>query len=200
MPTLPKRPSRKQLSDDSIKACRTTLEALGYELLDGTIDMETFADTFRDEMKAEYIRQYVFGIGGLAYMTAEDWQTVANDLEQQYKYAEDFFSEIDDAASQDDEGAALLALFWRFGLYAASAAAVYEFANTLFSRGEGYTQEAWFLDEAITNHCDDCLAYSDMGWVDIGTFPQPGDGTTVCKKNCGCYKLHMKPDGTTDEA
>ena len=194
----PPRPDRKKLSDASIAASRAALEALGQELLDGDITMDEFADLFKGEMKAEYIRQYVYGVGGVENMTADDWATVAKDLEEQYKYAAEFFDEIDSAAQADDEGQSLLALFWRFGLYAASATSVYELANTLMHERDGYTEEKWILDEQIEDHCGDCIDYQDMGWQTIGTFPEPGDGTTACKKNCGCYKLHRRPDGTTD--
>jgi hypothetical protein len=195
----PERPDKKKLSEQSVEACRRALDALGQQLLEGEISISDFEASFKSEMKAEYIRQYLFGIGGLANMTAEDWATVAKDLEAQYKYADDYIDELEDAANEDDDGLALIALLWRLGLYAVSAGAVYELANELFHEAEGYTEERWNLDDGIDDHCQTCPEYASRGWVPIGEFPEPGDGHTECKNNCHCWKTYRKEDGTESE-
>jgi len=218
----PERPDKKKISEASVIAAQNALEALGQQLLDGDISISDFEASFKTEMKAEYIRQYLFGIGGAAKMTADDWQTVADDLEEQYKFADDYIDELEAAQKKDEDNHAMLlllvasgdateeqiqelkgdgvgSLLWRLGLYAVSAGAVYEFANGLFHDAEGYTEERWNLDDGIDDHCETCPELAARGWVEIGTLPEPGDGHTECRNNCHCWKTYRKEDGTESE-
>lgn len=189
---MPTRPDKKILSDKSIAACQALLEELGQQFIDGEISLGDLEAELKDELKAEYIRQYLFGVGGEANMTAEDWQQVATDLEKQYRYADNFLAQLEeaDALQLEDGGEALAALFWRFGLYAVAAGAIYEYANKLAAEREEKDEERWMLDEALARdrHCEGCLGYADLDWVPIGTLPEPGDGSTPCEVNCHCWK------------
>jgi hypothetical protein len=205
----PPRPPIKVLSEAATKACMDVLDELGGELLDGEISIEQFEDEFKAEMKSAYIAQYLFGVGGLAYMTADDWAQVAVDLERQYKFADQYIDELSEAQDEDqkalllfiaaggdidDEEAlppsAVAALLWRLGLYADSTGTVYEKAAAVQAVREGLDEELWNLDDGVENHCDECPKYADMDWQPIGTFPEPGDGTTPCGNRCHCWKTY----------
>lgn len=194
------RPNKKKLSEKSIEASLAVLNKLGEQLLDGDISISEFESRFKGEMKAEYIRQYVLGIGGLENMTQADWATVAADLEAQYKYADNYIDELDAAADLDDDGVGIAALLWRIALYAGSAGAVYEAANKLFFKNEGYDLEVWNLDDRIdpSLHCDHCVGYAEQGPQPIGTFPEPGDGTTPCLDHCHCWKTYERSGGADE--
>lgn len=194
------RPDRKALSEASIKASRAVLEELGDQLLSGEISLGQFEDRFKEEMKAEYIRQYLLGIGGLENMTPEDWDLVASDLETQYKFADAYIGELGDAVQEDDEGLTLAGLLWRLPLYAEAGNAIYEAANAIIFGKNGADEEIWNLDDQIPEdrHCDSCRRFSTMGVQPIGTFPNPGDGSTECMGNCHCWKSYLK-DGEVIE-
>jgi len=205
----PSRPPMKVLSEKSIRACMDVLDELGQELQDGEISISDFEATFKDEMKSQYIAQYLFGIGGLAYMTGDDWAQVASDLEKQYKFADAYIDELEAAVEEDKQAIAIFlagdaedtpdfpvsavgALLWRLALYADSAGTVYEGANEKSAEREGFVQEVWNLDDGVVEHCDQCPEYADMGPQPIGTFPTPGDGTTPCGNKCHCWKTYIK--------
>jgi len=183
--------TKKEISDASIAACQVALMALAEEFYSGTITIDELEGSFKEELKREYIRQYLYGIGGEQNMTKSDWEVVAKDLQNQYKYAEEFIAQLDIASQQDDEGESLKAMFWRFSLYALGAIAVYELANGLFHLADGYTEELWVVDPSVEN-CPDCLSYESMGWLEIGSFPEPGDWSTVCGSHCHCHKEYRK--------
>lgn len=208
----PPRPPRKVLSEKAVKASMDALEELGQELLDGDITVDDFEAQFKEEMKAAYIAQYLFGIGGLGNMTKDDWALVAVDLEKQYKFADAYIEEIRQAEEEDsknlllfiaDEGAsiedlppsALAALLWRLGLYADSAGTVYEKALAVQMDRAGVVEEQWNLDDGVDNHCPTCPKYADMGRQPLGTFPTPGDGHTECGNRCHCWKTYFGADG-----
>lgn len=217
----PPRPPRKVLSEKSVAACMVALEELGQELLDGEITVSEFEATFKEEMKSEYITQYLFGIGGLAYMTGDDWAQVAVDLEKQYKFAENYIDELEAAKEEDkknmaaflaltdgmsdDEASdmaapasAVAALLWRLGLYADSAGTVYEGASEAAHKRDGFTLEVWNLDDGVENHCPTCPEFAAMGAQPIGTFPEPGDGHTECGNKCHCWKTYINASGEED--
>lgn len=208
----PPRPPSKVLSDRAVEASKEALAALGEELLEGEISLAEFEDTFKAEMKSQYIAQYLLGIGGLAYMTSDDWARVAVDLEKQYRFADDYIVELRKAQDEeaqamlllnngemvlDDDGnlldiAAVASLLWRLSLYADSAGTVYETANTAAHERDGYDEELWNLDDGVENHCETCPEFASRGWQPIGTFPEPGDGHTECGNRCHCWKSYRK--------
>lgn len=217
----PPRPPRKVLSEKAVSASMEVLEELGQELLDGEITISEFESTFKSEMKSQYITQYLFGIGGVGYMTADDWAQVAVDLEKQYKYADQYIEELENAKEEDkknmaaflaltddlpeDEASdmaapasAVAALLWRLSLYADSAGAVYEGASAAAHERDGYTSEVWNLDDGVENHCDKCPEFAAMGPQPIGTFPEPGDGNTPCGNKCHCWKTYINASGEED--
>ncbi len=80
----------------------------------------------------------------------------------------------------------------RVGMYVNSAREGYERAHERNAKALGMTEEKWELGEA--EHCDDCVAYAAQGWQPIGTFPNPGDGSTQCLTNCKCHVIYQNPE------
>jgi hypothetical protein len=77
-------------------------------------------------------------------------------------------------------------------MYVNSAREGFEKATTKNAKAAGYTEELWVLGEA--EHCDDCLEYAGEGWQEVGHFPVPGAGATLCKTACQCHLEHRNPD------
>lgn len=171
----------KLISLASKEASKVFLKELADSFLSGDIDFASFTLNFLKEMKDEYIRQYLYGIGGREMMTSSDWGSIGGNLSSQYKYANEFLDDYDNGNLSDEQMKA------RLDLYAESNDEIFEYANEKFYKEDGATLEIWVLgDEA--EHCADCLDYADMGWVEIGTLPTPCDGSTACMNNCHCYK------------
>jgi hypothetical protein len=77
----------------------------------------------REEIKREYIRQYLLGIGGREQMTQADWGRIGGMLTDQYRYLDDFYKENAAGALSEAQVAA------RSRMYIRSAREAYERAN-----------------------------------------------------------------------
>lgn len=172
--------------DKSIAASGNAADTVTTMLINGNLAPGDFGDSLRDELKREYIRQYLLGIGGREQMGPRDWGSVGGMLKEQYKHLDGFIAEIKDGNLTEEQIRA------RVGMYVNSAREGYERAHERNAKALGMTEEKWELGEA--EHCDDCVAYAAQGWQPIGTFPNPGDGSTQCLTNCKCHVIYQNPE------
>ena len=132
----------------------------------------------RQEIKDEYIRQYLTGVGGRDQMTPARWGQVGGMLSDQYRYLDGFdVGELSEAQ-----------IAARSRMYINSAREGFERANKQIKVDAGATEEKWNLNPA--EHCEDCIAFADMGWqlIEEDAFGGaiPGSGATKCLTNCKC--------------
>lgn len=153
----------------------------------GALSAGDFRSLFREELKREYIRQYLIGIGGRGQMKPEDWGSVGGMLADQYRYMEGFLDEI--MAGNLSE-AQIIA---RARMYINSTREAFERAHGRNAEKLGMSEEKWIIDPAAEN-CPDCLQNASQGWQPIGTFPKPGSGATQCLTNCHCHLIYQNPD------
>jgi len=69
--------------------------SMGTDLLsnlvgNGMLSPRDWHAQMREEIKAEYIRQYMLGRGGRGNMTAKDWGSIGGMVADQYRYLKDF--------------------------------------------------------------------------------------------------------------
>jgi len=171
--------------EESLDASTVATDQLAQFVIDGVISPADFGLLMRQELKEEYIRQYLLGIGGRAQMTPQDWGSIGGMLADQYRYLDRFVDEI--ASGEVPPGSLLL----RVRMYANSAREAYERAHLKNANALGMVEENWVLGDA--EHCSDCVAFAGMGWQPIGTFPFPGEGATECLTNCKCHKIYRDP-------
>jgi len=171
----------------SINAGGLVTDTLADLVTQGRLSPPDWRDMMREEIKREYIRQYLLGIGGRDQMTFEDWGRLGGMLKEQYGYLEGFYKEIDKLS----EGQVAV----RARMYSASAREAYERANGQAWGGaplpaypgdgsticltncacnwEIHSAEAeeermrwtcyWRLGAVKTEHCDDCVGRA-MTW------------------------------------
>lgn len=163
----------------SFDASRDVVNNYAAAVTGGQISPADWRNQMREEIKGEYIRQYMLGRGGRGSMTDEDWGSVGGMLADQYRYLDGFYDEI---AAGDMSEAAISA---RSRMYVNSAREAYERGH--FRAVRGTKDEAhWDIDTGKEN-CNDCIAQSDRGWIPIAEIDiYPGQGQTQCKTNCGC--------------
>jgi len=89
-------------------------------LIAGYLTYDAWKRAMRDEIEAEYIRQYVAGIGGAALMLDADWNTLQTLLDRQYGYLDTFANELTAGRLSEDEIGA------RSELYISSATQAFE--------------------------------------------------------------------------
>lgn len=171
--------------EESLDASAVATDQLAQFVIDGIVSPVDFGLLMRQELKEEYIRQFLLGIGGRAQMTPQDWGSIGGMLADQYRYLDRFVDEI--ASGEVPPGSLLL----RVRMYANSAREAYERAHLKNAYALNMAEEQWVL--GVAEHCPDCLEFADMGWQPIGTFPFPGEGATECLTNCQCHKLYRDP-------
>ena len=125
-------------------------------------------------------------------MAAEDWGSIGGMLKEQYGWLKGFYQEV----LAGDLSEAAIAM--RARMYINSAREAYERALGRVAARAGMDEESWATGFVRTEHCEDCLGYEAEGWQEIGHFPTPGDGSTICLTSCHCSK-HYRKASTGDE-
>lgn len=120
-------------------------------------------------------------------MTPRDWGSIGGSLKEQYKFISGFADDLLSGASAGGQ------IKVRSGMYANSAREAYNRGRDKVTRAWGAVEEAWFTTSG--NSCVDCQDFEALGWQEIGFFPEPGAGTTVCLTNCKCDKDRRNEDG-----
>ena len=168
--------------DESIDESIIVVGALAGFLVAGALTGQSWMSSFRAEIKGEYIRQYLSGIGGRKMMTKADWGSIGGMLKEQYGYLNGFYDDI--IAGRLTEGQ----IRARMAMYINSAREAHERAHGKSAMKWGADEVAWILNPAAAT-CPDCEERALLGWMRMnkdGSFPSidgpawPGDGSTVC--------------------
>jgi len=168
------------------------------QLAAGTLDVGTWQQNFRGEIKREYIRQYLMGRGGLEKMTSVDWGSIGGSIADQYRYLDNFAREI--AAGNLSEGE----IRRRSEMYINSAREAFERAKERAAKEAELNEVRWELDPSPeVEHCEGepgCTELSEMGWQPVDPWPfvasgretHPGQGDTPCLTSCRCTTCYRK--------
>lgn len=181
------RASVQSMLEKSLSAAFNAADTLAGYVANGTISTVDASAALWNEIRGEYIRQYLAGIGGKQVMTAADWGSVGNALREQRGWFDKFVKEWPNLS----EGQIKM----RVQMYINSAREAYQRAKSKVARKWGADEVRWGL--GITEHCELCLEWASMGWQPIGKrggFPTrdgesyPCDGKS-CRgmTKCGCY-------------
>lgn len=171
-----------------LRASSDATGALSDLVSDKIIDAAAWREAMRQEIKDNYITQYLLGIGGREMMTAEDWGSVGGMIADQYRYLEGFYAEV--ASGKLSRGQ----IDARSRMYINSSREAYERALARASARRGKRQQRWMLSPA--EHCEDCVALAGEGWKPVtepfvspstGQIAIPGNGATQCLTNCKCH-------------
>jgi len=167
------------LARTSIAATGDIAGGLAGQYKSSELAAKEFKTVMRQEIKDEYIRQYVLSRGGLEQMTAKDWGSIGSMVKSQYAYLNDFTKALPDMS--EDAIAARAKMYINSANQAANKGA----AAAIEASGE-FGEERWVLDESKEN-CSGCADLAAKGWVKIGELGTvPCAGATPCLSNCAC--------------
>ena len=160
------------------------------EMVDsGRISASSWKDAMRQEIKDNYIDQYLVGIGGRGQMGQADWGSVGGMIADQYRYLDGFYDQV--ASGELSQGQ----IYARSRMYLNSSREAYERAQGRAALTRGFTEHGWF-NSPIAETCDDCKTLQAQGWTPIdqafispstGKEALPGSGATICITNCHCH-------------
>ena len=160
------------------------------EMVDsGGISAQSWKDAMRQEIKDNYITQYMVGRGGRENMTQADWGSIGGMISDQYRYLDGFYSQV--AGGQLSQAQ----IYARSRMYLNSSREAYERAQGRAAGARGFTEHGWF-NSPVADTCDDCKTLQAQGWIPIdkpfispstGAETLPGMGDTICLTNCHCH-------------
>lgn len=172
---------------------RITKKAIEYELqagnkitkdlLSGKINVSTWEQKTAQSIRNLAIYQYSLGIGGIKQMDWRDHAEISGKVNLQYQYLRGFSRDIIQGNLSE---AQILA---RVQMYYNKTRHFYE-----DGRLEGHARNGFLWERRVLaafHSCDDCVRYSGVGWVKIGTLPNPGENCQ-CRANCKCVKYYSK--------
>ena len=107
----------------SIDAGGLVTDTLGNLVMEARLSPLDWRHMMREEIKREYIAQYLLGIGGRDQMTFEDWGRLGGMLKEQYGHLDKFYDQIVAGKLSDAQVGA------RSRMYSASAREAFERAN-----------------------------------------------------------------------
>lgn len=113
----------RNMAQESIDRTSSNADSLAARVAGGELNADDWRSLFREDIKREYIRQYLAGVGGINNMTAADWGSVGGMLADQYRYLDGFATEIANGNLTEGQIAA------RARMYISSAREAYERAN-----------------------------------------------------------------------
>jgi hypothetical protein len=178
--------------EDSIGASVNHTNSLANLVSNGLMDVDAWNLAMREELKKEYIRQYLLGIGGKGTMTKSDWGKLGSMLKEQYHYLNGFADAVSAGDLTENQIRA------RSAMYVNSAREGFERANARAADRLGFDLVAWNLGTR-EEHCGDCVNFSSMGYQPVADDPFsgafPGSGDTECLTGCGCYLSYQKSTG-----
>ncbi len=90
--------AREQLlsySQQSLDMSTVSTDVLAAQISSGILTPDKWHDFMREELKHEYIRQYLLGRGGRPQMTAVDWGSIGGSLAEQYRWLRGFKDDIE---------------------------------------------------------------------------------------------------------
>lgn len=167
------------------------MASLTRRLIDREITIATWQAQMMRLSKDTLLAAAVVARGGRERMRPADWGYVGRVLRDQYAYLQRFALQLA-AGSAPADGRAEN----RARLYGQQARVIYEQMQAREAQARGWDQEQNVLHPA--EHCDECLALADLGWVRAGTLPPIG--TRTCLSNCRCSIEHRATPATAEAA
>lgn len=162
--------------DRAIIKANGQMTSLARQLRKGDITLEEWSEAMRTEIKAQQLAAAMVARGGAAQMTQADFGRVGGQIASQYRYLNNFQSQIAGGLPLDGR------FMNRVTLYSEGARTTFEATKRDVEEDAGSEEESNELGSA--DHCNECIALTLIGWVPIGTMPPPG--RRECGNKCKC--------------
>lgn len=158
-----------------INAASAKLQSNLEKFDSGDITKRTFRSRVKKILSQAYDQAYKNG-GGVSAVSDEGEDWIKEFQASQFEFLEGFANDI-------EAGTGTMEFDARMGMYAKAVKTAYWAGSTIES--EDGSLFDWILSDG--ENCEDCLEFADSGPYTRDTLPAyPGDGTSVCKGNCGC--------------
>jgi hypothetical protein len=190
---------QKRISLTLAAAVSLDMQNQTRRMIDGNLEAGQWQDVIGRDTANLLIAQAALAAGGIDEITPSIQASIIGDIADEtglvfsLSRLQSFATDV--ASGQMNEAAIL----HRAGLYGLSSNTIYEqsrgisHAAALSATGSPlFGFERNVLSDVL--HCPECPALTNLGWVKIGTLPEPG--TRICAMNCWCY---LEYSATGDE-
>jgi len=152
-----------RMAEGSIDASVEIVQGWGDQVDDGTLSAARFRRNMRDEIKSEYIRQYIAARGGREMMTPADWGSVGGSIAEQFRWLDRFVAQIEAGEVTGGQIRMRAAMYVRSSNEARSRA---------YARSVGLGPE---LPAYPGDGTSDCLTNCNCSWDIIPVYNAEGD-------------------------
>lgn len=172
------------LMEDFIRSEAVKSDRLTASLLNGKLSLKEWEAGMAKRIKAVHATSYLIGKGGsLRYDSQIDKGRLGSIVRREYKYLRNFSEAIRDGKLSKPQIRA------RARSYMVSAYKTEQRAEQYSHADNGYKYEKNVLGDA--EHCPDCVYFSGLGIVPIGSTPPIGEGRQ-CQGSCRCHKDYFQ--------
>lgn len=164
-------------AQESIAASGNAAREAAGMLANGSLNTGDWEQVIRQELKDEYIRQYVLSKGGVEQMTSQDWGSVGGMLSDQYRYLDAFADQVAEGNLTEGQIAA------RAEMYFNSANEAWERAN---ARAQGAPDLPAYPGDGSTEcrtncHCTwDLVQTEDGDWEATWVIDPAAESCPTC--------------------
>lgn len=150
------------------------LAKLTESLNSGRISTSEWAVQMKENVRNLHSAMGQLAHGGKAQMRARQLGSLGATIREQNKYLSGFINEVDNG---------LIPQANRARMYADAGWVTYEKSIAFREKAAGMSEERSELDDSA-QHCEDCPAEAEKGWVPIGELIPIGD--RECLARCRC--------------
>ena len=167
------------LLDQEQARAEVRLKGLTRLLIEQQIDLAEWQSRTAQTIKEANVRELTLAAGGKDRLTSRHYGAAGYQLQQQYKYLDNFARQL--YAGNVTEKQAIR----RSGLYAQSVRITFSRSEQLSREAEGFTEAKRSLDPQA-QHCNSCLKHSTNGrWV-LASRVTPAGLNCECGQWCRC--------------
>jgi hypothetical protein len=167
----------RAILDRTLANARADARLLCDSLRNGTSNLAVWQSKMADIIKTVHMASAVLARGGFGRMSGDDWTRVQDKIREQMTYLDNFASQIASGQQRLDG-----TLCRRMQLYLEAGRGTYHDIEQRMMEDRGYDEYRNVLGSA--EHCDECVAESERGWVKLGELVPIG--SRICNKNCKC--------------
>jgi hypothetical protein len=163
--------------DNAIRNAQKRITAQTIRMQKGQLGLGAWQNEMRENIKQIHLYSAAAGKGGWAQLTQSDLGRVGRELQKQYGFLDKFARGLENGTIKND-GRVLP----RARLYGSQGRGTFHLAEREEKKAAGFRQERSVLGAA--EHCSDCVAEANRGWVPIGSIKPIGQ--RQCGGNCKC--------------
>jgi HPt (histidine-containing phosphotransfer) domain-containing protein len=170
------------LANEIVRNVRGVISVLSGQYNEGQITAAQFASAMEEVISDAHIAAGALAGGGFSNINAIE-EKVQDKLAAELTYLDNFMAQLEDLTPAQIDA--------RAQMYGQATWGTYQQIQREEAAVLGYSEERNILANN-SDSCDECIEYTDLEWVEIGTLPPVGQ--RACFSHCNCYIEYRQSD------